>query len=255
MTRETMMNALPSPPSLRSVPPHVLVIDDDVANRKLMAQYLRENDLRVTALPDGQAIPSLLEDEVFDVVLLDLKLQVQDGMTLARRLRSLSMVPLIILTDRGEEADRVMGLEMGADEYLMRPSPRELLARIRALLRRHAAEMRRGRPKGVRAYRVDGWELNLNTRRLTASEGRPVPLSNGEFHLLVAFLGSSQRVLSRGQLLDLSHLHNDEVFDRAIDVQVSRLRRKIESDPARPHYIRTERGMGYLFTAPVQAVY
>jgi two-component system OmpR family response regulator len=250
-----MMSASPMPASPRAVLPHVLVIDDDAANRKLIAQYLRENDLRVTALPDGQAIQPLLEHEVFDVVLLDLKLQIQDGMTLARRLRSLSAVPLIILTDRGEEADRVMGLEMGADEYLTRPSPRELLARIRALLRRHGAEMPRGRPKGVRAYRVDGWELNLNTRRLTASEGRTVPLSNGEFHLLVAFLGSSQRVLSRGQLLDLSHLYNDEVFDRSIDVQVSRLRRKLESDPARPRYIRTERGAGYLFAATVQAVY
>lgn len=150
----------------------------------------------------------------------------------------------------------VMGLEMGADDYLTKPfSLRELLARSRAVLRRQRPAMRRGRPEGVHAYRFDGWQLNLGARRLTASDGREVPLTNREFDLLVALLGSPQRVLTRDQLLDLSRLHNDEVFNRSIDVQIARLRRRIETGPARPRYIRTERGAGYLFAVPVQTIY
>jgi DNA-binding response OmpR family regulator len=149
-----------------------------------------------------------------------------------------------------------MGLELGADDYLTKPfSPRELLARIRSILRRRRAEVRQGRPEGIRAYRFDGWELNLNTRRLTAPGGRAVALSNGEFSLLVVLLGSPHRILSRDQLLDLSRLHNDEVYNRSIDVQIMRLRRKIEPEPAQPRYIRTERGAGYLFGVPVETVY
>jgi two-component system, OmpR family, response regulator len=161
-----------------------------------------------------------------------------------------------MLTGRHEEADRVMGLELGADDYLTKPfSPRELLARIRTVLRRRRAEVRQGRPDGIRAYRFDGWELNLNTRRLAAGDGRQVALSNGEFSLLVVLLGASQRILTRDQLLDLSRLHNDEVYNRSIDVQIMRLRRKIEKDPAQPRYIRTERGAGYIFGVPVETVY
>jgi len=177
-------------------------------------------------------------------------------MALARRLRDESEIPIIMLTGRNEEADRIMGLELGADDYLTKPfSPRELLARIRTVLRRRRSEVRQGRPEGIRAYRFDGWELNLNTRRLTAKGGKPVPLSNGEFSLLVVLLGAPQRVLSRDQLIDLSRLHNDEVFNRSIDVQVMRLRRKIEPDAAEPRYIKTERGVGYIFSAPVETVY
>lgn len=177
-------------------------------------------------------------------------------MALARRLRDESAIPIIMVTGRGEEADRVMGLELGADDYLTKPfSPRELLARIRTVLRRRRAEMHQGRPEGVRAYRFDGWELVLGTRRLTAPDKRAVVLSKGEFSLLVALLGSPQRVLSRDQLLDLSRLHNDEVYNRSIDVQILRLRRKIEIDPVFPRYIRTERGVGYVFGVPVETVY
>jgi DNA-binding response OmpR family regulator len=161
-----------------------------------------------------------------------------------------------MLTGRSEEADRVMGLELGADDYLTKPfSPRELLARIRTVLRRRRTEVRQGRPDGIRAYRFDGWELNLNTRRLVAADGHEAPLSNGEFSLLVVMLGAPQRILTRDQLLDLSRLHNDEVFNRSVDVQIMRLRRKIEKDPAQPRYIRTERGTGYLFGVPVETVY
>jgi DNA-binding response OmpR family regulator len=238
------------------VRPHILAIDDDPMDRELIAGYLGRNDLRVTAVPNGPALQAALEEDVFDLVLLDLKLKTEDGMTLAKRLRELSAIPVIIVTDRADEADKVMGLEMGADDYLTKPfSPRELLARIRAVLRRHRPEMRQGRPKGVRAYRFDCWELNLSTRRLTANDGRQVPLSNGEFSLLVALLGSSRHILTRDQLIGLSRLHNDEVFDRSIDVQISRLRRKIERDATRPRYIRTERGAGYAFEVPVRTIY
>jgi DNA-binding response OmpR family regulator len=234
---------------------HILAIDDDPHNRELITEYLGQNDLRITAVPDGPAIQSALEDDVVDLVLLDLERKTEDWMTLVKRLRDLSAIPVIILTDRTDEADKVMGLEMGADDYMTKPfSLRELLARIRAVLRRQRA-MRQGRPEGVRAYRFDGWQLNLGTRRLTASDGRQVSLTNGEFSLLVALLGSPQRVLTRDQLLDLSRLHNDEVFNRSIDVQIGRLRRRIESEPARPRYIKTERGAGYLFAVPVQTIY
>jgi DNA-binding response OmpR family regulator len=250
------MTTIPNPPSVPAAAPHVLAVDDDPTMRQLIGDYLGQNELRVTAVADGRAMQEVLAAQVVDLVVLDLRLQAEDGMALARRLRDESAIPIIMLTGRAEEADRVMGLELGADDYLTKPfSPRELLARIRTILRRRRAEVRQGRPDGVRAYRFDGWELNLNTRRLTGPGARVVPLSNGEFSLLVVLLGSPHRILSRDQLLDLSRLHNDEVYSRTIDVQIMRLRRKIEPDAAQPRYIRTERGAGYLFGVPVETVY
>ncbi|HEX7053458.1 MAG TPA: response regulator [Burkholderiales bacterium] len=243
-------------PAALAASPHVLAVDDDPAIRQLIGDYLGQNEFRVTAVADGRSMQEVLASQVVDLVVLDLRLQAEDGMALARRLRDESAIPIIMLTGRAEEADRVMGLELGADDYLTKPfSPRELLARIRTILRRRRAEVRQGRPDGVRAYRFDGWELNLNTRRLTAPGGRQVALSNGEFSLLVVLLGSPHRILSRDQLLDLSRLHNDEVYSRSIDVQIMRLRRKIEPEPSKPRYIRTERGAGYLFGVPVETVY
>src|SRR5499426_1689465 len=237
-------------------PPHVLVVDDDPTVRSLIVDYLGRNDVRVTAVADGRSMSEVLEQQVVDLVLLDLGLQSEDGMNLARRLREDSAIPIIMLTARRDEADRVMGLELGADDYLTKPfSTRELLARIRSVLRRRRAEVRQGRPDGVRAYRFDGWELNLNTRRLAAPDQRAVVLSKGEFSLLVVLLGAPHRILSRDQLLDLSRLHSDEVYNRSVDVQIMRLRRKIEPDPAAPRYIRTERGVGYIFSVPVETVY
>src|SRR5207249_7089206 len=236
--------------------PHVLVVDDDPTIRDLVSDYLGQHELRVSAVADGHAMQALLGAEVVDLIVLDLKLKGEDGMGLACRLRDESEIPIIMVTGRAEEADRIMGLELGADDYLTKPfSPRELLARIRTILRRRRSEVRQGRPDGIRAYRFDGWELNLNTRRLTTKDGKAVPLTNGEFSLLVVLLGAPNRVLSRDQLLDLSRLHNDEVFNRSVDVQGMRLRRKIEPDPADPRYIRTERGVGYLFGVPVETVY
>ena len=249
------MTKAPQSP-LQAALPHVLAVDDDPLVRDLIADYLKQNELRVTTVADGRRMQAVLAEEVVDLIVLDLKLRGEDGMALARRLRDESEIPIIMLTGRNEEADRIMGLELGADDYLTKPfSPRELLARIRTVLRRRRSEVRQGRPEGIRAYRFDGWELNLNTRRLTAKGGKPVPLSNGEFSLLVVLLGAPQRVLSRDQLIDLSRLHNDEVFNRSIDVQIMRLRRKIEPDAADPRYIKTERGMGYIFSAPVETVY
>ena len=236
--------------------PHVLVVDDDPMIRELVCDYLGKNELRVSAVADGPAMQTVLGEQVVDLVVLDLRLRGADGMALARRLRDESEIPIVMLTGRSEEADRVMGLELGADDYLTKPfSPRELLARIRTVLRRRRAEVRQGKPEGIRAYRFDGWELNLNSRRLAAPDGRTVALSNGEFSLLVVLLGAPDRILSRDQLLDLSRLHNDEVYNRSIDVQILRLRRKIERDPAEPRYIKTERGAGYLFGVAVETVY
>jgi two-component system OmpR family response regulator len=235
---------------------HVLAIDDDPILRQAIADYLGQHEFRVTAVADGSAMQAVLTDEVVDLVVLDLKLQAEDGMALARRLREESAIPIIMLTGRREEADRVMGLELGADDYLTKPfSPRELLARIRAVLRRRRAEVHHGRPQGVRAYRFDGWELNLNTRRLTAPDGHAVRLSNGEFSLLVVLLGSPHRILSRDQLLDMSRLHGDDVYNRSVNTQILRLRRKLETDPANPRYICTERGAGYVFSVRVDIVY
>ncbi len=236
---------------------HILAIDDDPAMRKLVADYLRENNLRVTAVATGAEMAQALDQHAIDLVVLDLRLAAEDGMQLARRLREESAVPIIIVTGKQDEADRVMGLELGADDYVTKPfSPRELLARIRAVLRRYQTAREVLPPQGEkrRAYRFARWELNLGSRRLTSPNGSRVELSHGEFNLLHAFCAAPQRVLSREQLLDLSRLYGAEVYDRSIDVQVLRLRRKIEPNPAQPQYIKTERGAGYVFSVAVEVL-
>ena len=235
---------------------HVLAVDDDPSVRQMITDYLGDNDIRVTTLASGRDIDELMGRETIDLIILDLRMPNEDGMEIARKLRSESDLPIIMLTGRKEEADRVMALELGADDYLTKPfSPRELLARIRALLRRSRSRetVADGLAK-VRAYRFSGWELNVRLRRLKTPAGDTVPLTNSEFNLLAAFLAAPQRVLSRDQLLNLSRLHNDEVYDRSIDVQVGRLRKKLEPDTDHPHLIRTERGAGYVFVASVEAV-
>ena len=236
--------------------PHVAALDDDASVRALIAEYLTKHELRVTTVATGTELAEVFARETIDAVILDLRLPGEDGMQIARRLREQSTVPILMLTGLTDEADRVMGLELGADDYLGKPfSPRELLARIRALLRRAQAQATVADAIAkVRAYRFGGWELNIGLRRLRAADGTSVELTNGEFSLLTAFLSSPQRVLTRDQLLELSRLHNAEVYDRSIDVQILRLRRKIEPDPANPRFIRTERGAGYVFQAPVEAV-
>ncbi len=236
--------------------PHVLAVDDDPAIRQLVFDYLVDNEMRVTAVASGAEVADVMAREVFDLVILDRRLKGEDGMQIARRLREASWIPILMLTGLAEEADRVMGLELGADDYLTKPfSPRELLARIRALLRRAKTQATvADEIAKVRAYRFGDWELSIGLRKLKSGQGQKVELTNGEFSLLVAFLSAPQRVLTRDQLLELSRLHNAEVYDRSIDVQILRLRRKIEPDPAHPQFIKTERGAGYLFDAEVAAV-
>ncbi|MEY8876724.1 MAG: response regulator [Leptothrix sp. (in: b-proteobacteria)] len=236
---------------------HILLIDDDPDVRDLVVEYLGDNDLRVTARASGREMFEVFDREAIDLVLLDLKLPGEDGLQLARALRDRATVPIILLTGRSEEADRVMGLELGADDYVTKPfSPRELLARVRAVLRRYQVQTTLPeRDTSRRAFRFSGWELNLRTRRLVAPDGQQVDLSNGEFSLLSALCRAPQRVLTRDQLLSMSRLHEGEVFDRTIDVQIRRLRLKVEADPAEPTLIVTERGAGYCLASEVESLY
>jgi two-component system OmpR family response regulator len=238
-------------------PRHVLVVDDDPDIRSVLEEYLSRNGIRVTSVASGRSMLEAFEAEAIDLVLLDIRMPGENGMVLAQALRERASVPIMLLTGNTEEADRVMGLELGADDYVTKPfSPRELLARIRAVLRRYQNPSQLpGRDDKRRAYRFAGWELNVRTRRLTAPDGRKLGLSNGEFSLLTAFCSSAQRVLTRDQLMTMSRLHSAEVYDRTVDVQIVRLRRKIELDPARPQLIVTERGAGYIFNVPVESMY
>lgn len=237
--------------------PHILVIDDDPQIRGLLQEYLTENELRVSVASTSVEMSRILNDEAIDLVVLDLRLGGEDGMAIARSLRDRSIIPIVMLTGVREEADRVMGLELGADDYLTKPfSPRELLARIRTVIRRtRSAQPGASQDHEARAYRFGEFELNLRTRRLRRNNGGQIALSNGEFNLLVALVASPERVLSRDQLLEASRVYDNEVYDRAIDIQVLRLRRKIEPDPSQPKFIVTERGAGYLFSSAVQVVY
>jgi len=233
---------------------HILAVDDDASVRQMIADYLGDNEMRVAAIASGREIAEVMARETIDLLILDVRMPGEDGMQIARKLREDSGLPIIMLTGRQDEADRVMGLELGADDYITKPFlPRELLARIRALLRRARTQetVADGLQK-IRAYRFAGRELNVRLRRLTTATGETILLTNAEFNLLIALLTAPGRVLSRDQLLGLSRLHNDEVYDRSIDVQVGRLRRKIEAQAG--ELIRTERGSGYVFTAAVEMI-
>jgi len=240
--------------SAARVLPHVLAVDDDPDLRDLLREFLPRHDLRATTVATGAEMLRVLEQEPVDILLIDLRLPHEDGLALARRVREKSSIPIIILTGKTDEADRVMGLELAADDYVTKPfSPRELVARVRALLRRSQQDAK-SPGAAPRAYRFAGWELNLRLRRLTSPNGEPVELTNSEFNLLCAFLAAPQRVLTRDQLLERSRLHSLEVYDRAIDVTILRLRRKIEADYTDPKLIVTERGSGYVFTEPVSVL-
>jgi two-component system, OmpR family, response regulator len=236
---------------------HVVLIDQDAAVCSLVSEYLGRNDFRVTAVKTAGEVLAMINSEAVDILLMEPRLRGEDGLGLTRAIRESSRLPIVMVSERAEEADRVMALEFGADDYVTKPfSPRELLARIRAVLRRARAEVPAPvRHEALRAYRFAGWELNVKLYRLLSPQRAHVRLSRGEFSLLSAFLSSPQRVLTRDQLLELSRLHSTEVYDRSIDVQILRLRRKIEAVPARPELIGTERGVGYVFTAPVQLVH
>jgi two-component system, OmpR family, response regulator len=236
---------------------HVLVVDDDPATRDVISSYLEGQGLRVTPVADGRNMARVLAERPVDLIILDLKLSSEDGLDLMRGLSRYGDVPVIVLTGhRRDETDRVVGLELGADDYMTKPfGLRELLARVRAVLRRSEAAERRSRKQEQRLrYRFANWELDMRTRRLRSSAGDTVRLTAGEFNLLTAFLRSPQQVLSREQLLVASRVHDEEVYDRSIDVQILRLRRKLETDPSEPRLITTERGAGYVFAAPVEVL-
>jgi len=240
-------------PPTPGVAPHVLVVDDDPSIRQMLVDFLGDYDFKVSAVATGAEMAEVLTRGAIDLLVLDVRLPDEDGIQIARRLREQSDLAIIVITGRRDETDRVMALELGADDYLTKPfSPRELLARIRALLRRSGLQGGVSRRDATaRAYRFAGWELNVGLRRLTSPDGVVIALSNGEYNLLTAFLGAPQRVLTRTQLLELSRLHDDEVYDRSIDVQVGRLRRKLQPQD-QPALIRTERGVGYTFLPKVE---
>jgi two-component system OmpR family response regulator len=231
----------------------LLVVDDDREIRELLAGFLAKHGFRVLTAGDGKEMRKALADRRIDLVVLDLMLPGEDGLALCRELRARSELPVIMLTAMREEVDRIVGLELGADDYVPKPfNPRELLARIKAVLRRTGGERRASEPKSAGILRFAGWRLDPHGRRLTAADGREVELTAGEFDLLTVFAERPGRVLSREQLLDLTRGREAAAFDRSIDSQVSRLRRKLEPDSARPTLIKTVRTSGYVFTATVE---
>jgi two-component system OmpR family response regulator len=238
----------------RSPPTRVLVIEDDRTMRHLVVNYLEEHNIRVASASGREEMVRRFDGDEPDLVILDLRLGQEDGLDLLREIRSRSDVAVIITTGhRRDEIDRVVGLELGADDYIIKPfGLRELLARIRAVLRRREAgkvAVQRDPERG--RCRFGGWQLDRRARRLSNPDGIPVALTKGEYALLIAFLDAPQRPLSREHLLQATRIHED-VFDRSIDVQVLRLRRKLEADPNAPSFIQTERGVGYVFVPAVE---
>jgi len=231
----------------------VLVVDDDAEIRSLLRDYLQKNGYRATAVENGRAMWAAFAAAKPDIVVLDVMLPGDDGLTLCRDLRAQSQVPIIMLTARGEETDRIVGLELGADDYLPKPfNPRELLARIKSILRRTRALPENLLPDEVRLMNFAGWTLEMVTRNLHSPSGVVVALSGTEFRLLRIFLAHPNRVLTRDQLIDLMLSRDATPFDRSIDVQVSRLRHRLNDDAAQPAIIKTVRGQGYVLAAAVE---
>jgi two-component system, OmpR family, response regulator len=235
-------------------PDHVLVVDDDRELRTLLADYLQKQGYRVTAVADGKAMRAAIHISHPDVIVLDVMLPGEDGFSLCRELRARSQTPIIMLTARGEETDRVVGLELGADDYVPKPySPRELVARIKSVLRRARALPDNLRPEKSAAFRFAGWTLDTATRNLTSPQGVVVALSGTEFRLLRIFLDHPNSVLTRDQLIELMLARDAGPYDRAIDVQVSRLRQRLGEGAREPSIIKTVRGQGYVLAAHVEA--
>jgi two-component system OmpR family response regulator len=232
---------------------HLLIVDDDREIRTLLCQYLEKHDFRATAVPDGREMRRVMDRSRVDLLVLDLMLPGEDGLSICRDLRSRSQVPIIILTARGEDVDRIVGLELGADDYMPKPfNPRELLVRIKAVLRRTAHAPRDPNPETVRSFAFGSWRLDTTTRTLSDGQGRQVPLSGAEYRLLAVLLGSGNRVLSRAQLTELLRGREADPFDRSIDVRVSRLRQILGDDARAPQIIKTVYGEGYVVGVNVQ---
>lgn len=231
--------------------PHILLIEDDREISTLVSRFLRANDMRISAISDGRDMDRILKDNHIDLMILDLMLPGEDGLSLCRRLRASSNLPIIMLTAKSEEIDRIIGLEIGADDYLTKPfNPRELLARIRAVLRRGATDIPNDNPLGS-ILNFDGWLMDPNTRQLNNPEGARVVLTSAEFDLLRVFCERPRRMLSRDQLLDLTQGREGNLYGRSIDILVSRLRQKMEKDPKEPTLIQTVRSVGYMFSPEV----
>jgi two-component system, OmpR family, response regulator len=231
--------------------PHLLIVADDREIRMLISCFLGKHGFRISAVADGRAMMRGLAESQVDLIVLDVMLPDEDGLTLCRRIRAQSAVPIIMLAALGEDTDRIIGLEMGADDCLPKPvNPRELLARIRGVLRRTSPPQ--ADRAAARIFSFEGWRLDLGLRQLRGPAGALVALTTGEFDLLVAFCEHPRRVLTRGRLLDLTHGKSAEALDRSVDIRVSRLRRKIERDAKAPTLIATVRSGGYFFTPEVR---
>jgi two-component system, OmpR family, response regulator len=234
-------------------PPQILVVEDDRETRSLIARYLRANACNVAVAADGREMDRHLADSRVDLIVLDVMLPGEDGLSLCRRVRATSQLPIIMLTARSEDVDRILGLEMGADDYLGKPfNPRELLARINAVLRRQAAAVTANLARGATSLTFLGWNIDLRLRELRNPEGARVAITSAEFDLLQAFCERPGRVLSRDNLLDLTQGRAAGSFERSIDVLVSRIRRKLERGPDDAGIIKTVRSGGYLFTPTVE---
>jgi two-component system OmpR family response regulator len=241
--------------ALRREAAHILIVDDDGLVREMLARYFEGKGFRVSEAADGAAMRETLARAPVDLILLDLVMPGEDGLTLAREVRSRSDVSIVMLTSLDDVTDRVTGLEVGADDYLTKPfHPREVLARVRAVLRRArpAAFRDTGNEEEPAVYRFKGWELHAAMRWLVAPDGREVPLTTGEFELLLTFVTHPGHVLDRNRLMNLIKGRKWAAFDRSIDQQVARLRRKIEADPSNPSLIKSVRSAGYLFAAQVR---
>jgi two-component system, OmpR family, response regulator len=231
----------------------ILIVDDDLEIRHLLVDYLQRNGFEAVPAASGREMAQMLDKHAIDLVVLDLMLPDADGLTLCRDLRVKSNVPVLMLTARGEEADRILGIEMGADDYLVKPfSPRELLARIKSILRRTRALPPNLKPEAQRCLVFAGWKLDTATRVLTSPAGVAAPLSGTEFRLLRILLDHPNRVLNRDQLVELIQGREAEAYDRAIDVQVSRLRQRLQDDGREARLIQTVRGEGYVLAAAVE---
>jgi two-component system OmpR family response regulator len=232
---------------------HILVVDDDREIRSLLRDYLEKNGFRATAVGDGDETRRALERAKVDLIVLDLMLPKESGLDVCRALRTSSDIPIIMLTALGEEVDRVVGLEVGADDYLAKPfSPRELLGRIRAVLRRTQAAPRIADPSDARAYDFAGWKLDTTARSLASPAGEIVALGGAEFRLLAILLANAPRLLTRARLMELMRGRDLDPFDRSIDVRVSRLRQTLREDARSPQIIKTVYGEGYVIGVPVQ---
>ncbi|MBI2960169.1 MAG: response regulator [Betaproteobacteria bacterium] len=234
-------------------PDHILVVDDDAEIRNLLGQYLSKNGYQASTAADGKAMRAALARAKVDLVVLDLMLPGEDGLTLCRKLRAESEMPVIMLTARGEETDRIVGLEMGADDYLAKPfSPRELLARIKSVLRRARSLPANLRADDARSISFAGWRLDTVARHLLSPEGVVTSLGGVEYQLLRVFLSRPNQVLTRDQLMVLTKGREADPLDRSIDIRVSRLRHRLGDDAAEPRIIKTVRGEGYVLAVPVE---